>query len=145
MSKPKKGLELLPWCQSRCWFAQEIFIIFQSNPNVFGAFTIVQAGFCLFSILCYKRIGKLFQRKRKLSQIHNRKLKYSNFFSKKWKKIVKLKTPLRNLNAGSPKGYSKHWKATQHFLLEFLWFYKCRCWFTEDLIISTPLTGCIES
>lgn len=67
-----------------------------------------QAGYCLFSILCYKRIDKLFQRKRKLSQIHNRKLNYSINFFKKWKKIVKLKTPLRNLNAGSPKGYSKH-------------------------------------
>jgi hypothetical protein len=118
---------LLPWCQSSCWFAQEIFIIFQSHPNVFGAFTKVQAGFSLFSILRYKRIGKLFQRKRKHSQIHNKKLKYSNIFFKKWKKKVKLKTPLRNLNPGSPKGYSKHLKATQYFLLEFIWFYKCRC------------------
>ncbi len=55
---------------------------------------MVQAGFSLFSILWYKRIGKLFQRKRKLTQIHNRKLK--------WKKNVKLKTTLRNLSAGSP-------------------------------------------
>jgi hypothetical protein len=83
-------LELLPWCQSRCWFAQEIFIIFQSNPNVYGAFTMLQAGFSLFSILWYKRIGKLFQRKRKLSQIHNRKLKYSNIFVKKWNFFLKL-------------------------------------------------------
>ncbi len=52
---------------------------------------MVQAGFCLFSILCYKRIGKLFQRKRKLSQIHNRKLKYSNFFFQKMEKNCEIK------------------------------------------------------
>jgi hypothetical protein len=83
-------LGLLLWCQSRCWFAQEIFIILQSNPNVFGAFTMVQAGISLFSLLWYKRISKLFDIKGKLSQIHNRKLKYSNIFVKKWKNIVKL-------------------------------------------------------
>jgi len=62
----------------------------QSNPNVFGAFTMVQAGISLFSLLRYKRISKLFDIKGKLSQIHNRKLKYSNIFVKKWKNIVKL-------------------------------------------------------
>jgi hypothetical protein len=75
----------------------------QGNPNVFGAFTMVQAGFSLFSVLWKKRISKLFDLKGKLSKIHNRKLKYSNILVRKWKQIVKLKTPLRNLSAGSPK------------------------------------------
>jgi hypothetical protein len=56
----------------------------QSNPNVFGAFTMAQAGFSLFSLLWNKRISNLFDIRGKLSQIHNRKLKYSSILVKKW-------------------------------------------------------------